>query len=117
MLTEGLIFKSKAANHRFYGEIHCWLIISHKDNLTDLIDDSTFNLSTDFVIAVTSDRHDYLLYDVYNPFKDRGGKLNVTFFGTWNKTTRLHVDLIEKKFARRSNLHGIVWRVSYFSVR
>lgn len=97
--------------------MHCWLVITKNlNNLTQLIDDSGFNLSTDFVVAVFLDEANYLLYDIYNPLKERGGKLNITFLGFWNKFNELKLSLKQSKFSRRSNLHIIVWRVPYLSV-
>lgn len=90
--------------------------MTHSDNLTHLVDDSSFNLSTDFVVAEALDDKNYSLFDVYNPFKERGGKLNVTFLGSWKPIIGLELTLKQSKYARRSNLQGIIWRVAYFSV-
>ncbi|XP_053995387.1 uncharacterized protein LOC128885391 [Hylaeus anthracinus] len=100
-----------ATRHSMYDEMHKWLILG--SNLThslEILNDEAFSVSTDVVIAVPS-RNDYVLYDVYNPCKDRGGATNVTVFGTWNGENGLNVTLNQPKFQRRSNLHGMRLKV------
>lgn len=94
-----------------YDEMHKWLILgSNLSHVTEILNDSAFTVSTDVIIAVSS-ANDYILYDVYNPCKDRGGSMNVTLFGTWNSKTGLNVSMSQSKFERRANLHGMKLKV------
>lgn len=94
-----------------YDEMHKWLILgSNLSHVLEILNDETFTVSTDVIIAVPS-ADNYILYDVYNPCKDRGGSMNVTYFGMWNFETGLNVNLNQSKFARRSNLHGMKLKV------
>nr|XP_031838889.1 ionotropic receptor 75a-like [Nomia melanderi] len=94
-----------------YDEMHKWLILgSNLSHSLQILQDNAFSISTDIVIAVQSGK-DYILYDVYNPCKDRGGSMNVTFFGTWNSEKGLRINLTQSKLERRSNLHGMRLKV------
>ncbi|XP_078050358.1 ionotropic receptor 75a [Augochlora pura] len=100
-----------ATKYSMYDEMHRWLIFG--SNLThslDILNDKAFSIFTDIVIVIPSMKG-YVLYDVYNPCKDRGGSMNVTNFGTWNKKKGLNVTLTQSKFHRRSNLHGMRLKV------
>ncbi|XP_076647399.1 ionotropic receptor 75a-like isoform X1 [Halictus rubicundus] len=100
-----------AAKYSMYGEMHKWLIFG--SNLTHslkMLNDNAFSIFTDIVIVIPTLK-DYVLYDVYNPCKDRGGTMNVTNFGTWNSKMGLNVSLTQPKFNRRSNLHGMRLKV------
>lgn len=70
-----------------------------------LIDDESFNTDTNFVIAIEEEPSEYILYDIYNPCKHRGGSLNVTLYGSWSKELGLNVILTTSKYHRRTNLH------------
>lgn len=75
-----------------------------------MIRDEGFGTSTDFVLAIERTT-EYMLYDVYNPAKKRGGKLNVTLYGTWSENNSLDVVLTMPKCKRRVNLHRMNLRV------
>ncbi|XP_016843278.1 ionotropic receptor 75a isoform X1 [Nasonia vitripennis] len=110
------IFK-EASNKWLYGESHYWLVLGWElEDVTSKINDDAFTLSTDFVIAVPSIlvNDTYELYDMYNPWKDGGGQINVTRLGSWSHTAKLSVTLTQSKFLRRANLHGINMRVAFF---
>ncbi|XP_033351198.1 ionotropic receptor 75a-like [Bombus vosnesenskii] len=101
----------EATKYSMYDEMHKWLILgSNLSHVLEILNDDAFTISTDVIIAVPS-ANNYILYDVYNPCKDRGGSMNVTRFGTWSNKTGLNVTLNESKFERRSNLHGMKLKV------
>ncbi|XP_034195536.2 uncharacterized protein LOC117611629 [Osmia lignaria lignaria] len=100
-----------AGKYSMYDEMHKWLILGSDLRQTlEILNDDTFSVSTDVVIVIPSNDN-YLLYDVYNPCKDRGGSMNVTYFGSWSSESRLNVSLNQSKFQRRSNLHGMKLKV------
>lgn len=102
---------TQATRYSMYDEMHKWLILgSNLSYVTEIINDSAFTVSTDVIIAVSS-ADDYILYDVYNPCKDRGGSMNVTRYGTWSSKTGLNVSMSQSKFERRANLHGMKLKV------
>lgn len=73
-------------------------------------------VDTDFVVAIPVtkfSRKTYDLFDVYNPDKVMGGKLNVSFLGTWSDTTRLDLRLTQDKIYRRANLNQMNFVASY----
>lgn len=91
-----------------YESLHFWLIFaSNLNTALNLITDDGFGTSTDFVIAVDQEETSpaYILYDIYNPAKVRGGKLNVTLYGTWSEKHGLNVILTMPKYKRRANLN------------
>lgn len=71
------------------------------------LNDSGFSVVTDFVILVPDQESDYVLYDVYNHFKLRGGLLNITRLGTWSEKDGFKIALTEPKIIRRRNFLGI----------
>ncbi|CAK9825255.1 Ionotropic receptor 75a [Anthophora retusa] len=100
-----------ATKNSMYDEMHKWLIFgSNLSHVVEILNDDAFTISTDVIVAVPS-AGNYVLYDVYNPCKDRGGLMNVTYFGTWNSKTGLDVTLRQPKIQRRSNLHGMKLKV------
>ncbi|KAG7204597.1 hypothetical protein KM043_005016 [Ampulex compressa] len=102
---------SQATEYSMYDDLRKWLIIGASLNQSvQLLNDETFTVATDVVIAIPASK-DYILYDVYNPCKERGGKLNVTLFGKWSGESGLIVSLQQPKFERRSNLHGMRLKV------
>ncbi|XP_026673942.1 ionotropic receptor 75a-like isoform X2 [Ceratina calcarata] len=102
---------ASAAKYSMYDEMHKWLIlVSNLSYVLEILNDDAFTLSTDVVIAVPS-KSNYALYDVYNPCKDRGGSMNVTYFGIWDAKTGLNIILNQSKFERRLNLHGMKLKV------
>lgn len=104
----------KASNHRFYNDLHYWLVISN--NLKDVLDviaNENFDLSTDFVVAIRSEKGSYLLYDTYNLSKDRGSKIIVTLYGTWRSVGDLRLFSTKEKIKRRSNMQKFPLRVRF----
>ncbi|KZC03888.1 Glutamate receptor, ionotropic kainate 2 [Dufourea novaeangliae] len=100
-----------ATKHLMYDEMHKWLIFgANLSHSLQTLHDEAFSVATDVVIAVPS-ANNYILYDVYNPCKERGGSTNVTVFGTWSNEKGLNVVLTQSKFQRRSNLHGMKLKV------
>ncbi|XP_051154126.1 ionotropic receptor 75a-like isoform X2 [Leptopilina boulardi] len=54
------------------------------------------------------------LYDVYNPSFRHGGKLNVTFMGSWEPNDGLKMEFDQYKYERRRNLNGLQLNFSIF---
>ena len=89
-----------------FEELHNWLIIGTDLNKTlELINDWAFSLSTDFFIAIVKENN-YQLYEIYNSGKYRGGTLNISFVGEWNRENGFSNSIIiDKKL--RWNLKGL----------
>ncbi|XP_058795066.1 ionotropic receptor 75a-like [Phymastichus coffea] len=105
----------EATNYRIFDEFHDWLILGYNlSGTADVINDKAFGLSTNFIIAISEDFESFNLYDVYNCFKDRGGILNITFYGNWNFEKGFTLNLVQSKFTRRANLHGLKLRAMFF---
>ncbi|XP_058798950.1 ionotropic receptor 75a-like [Phymastichus coffea] len=106
----------EATDYRMYDELRYWLIIGYDlTYIADNINDEAFGISTNFVIAISSENGEYYqLYDVYNAAKDKGGTLNITLTGDWKIDTKLNIILTQSKLFRRLNLHGIVLQASFF---
>lgn len=71
------------------------------------LNDSLFSIVTDFVILLPDTESGYILYDVYNHCKMRGGILNVTQLGTWQENDGLAIILTDSKIIRRRDYHGL----------
>lgn len=80
------------------------------------VNDNAFGISTDFVVAIPSDKNAYEFYDLYNRYKRQGTKLNVTFYGEWKDGNGLAVNLVQPTAARRSNFFGLSIRVHFYQV-
>lgn len=90
-----------------YDYSYNWLILGMNISHTlQNINDSVFSIITDFVISLP-DGSDYLLYDVYNQCKLRGGILNITQLGTWRENNGLTIIISDPKIVRRRNYHGM----------
>lgn len=85
-----------------------WLILgSNLNRSLQSLNDSVFSIVTDFVILLPNPGSGYILYDVYNHCKMRGGILNVTQLGTWQENGGLAITLTDSKINRRRNYHGL----------
>jgi len=85
-----------------------WLILgSNLSHSLQSLNDSVFSIVTDFVIMLSDSRSGYILYDVYNHCKMRGGILNVTQLGTWRKDVGFTIALNDSKITRRRDYHGL----------
>lgn len=104
-----------------FDELYYWLILgSDLNESLSLINDNSFGVSTDFVLAIFKENQ-CILYDIYNPCKVRGGTLKTTRLGFWNESSGLNIVLDLNK-ARRWNLEGMRIKISglvrkyYFSL-
>ncbi|KAL6258658.1 hypothetical protein P5V15_010611 [Pogonomyrmex californicus] len=102
----------EASAHRMFDYSYNWLIIgSNLSHSLQNLNESGFSIVTDFAILLPSETDlngtDYILYDIYNHCKMRGGVLNVTWLGSWQKDKGLTINLTDSKIARRRNYHGL----------
>ncbi|XP_025075693.1 uncharacterized protein LOC105433379 [Pogonomyrmex barbatus] len=102
----------EASAHRMFDYSYNWLIIgSNLNHSLQNLNESGFSIVTDFAILLPSETDlngtDYILYDIYNHCKMRGGVLNVTWLGSWQKDKGLTINLTDSKIARRRNYHGL----------
>lgn len=94
-----------------FDELYYWLMLGPSlDQSLSLINDDSFGLSTDFVVAIFENNR-FILYDVYNPYKKRGGTLKVSKIGMWDETSGLTM-LDEMDKLRRWNLNGMTLKIS-----
>lgn len=85
-----------------------WLILgSNLNHSLQSLNESVFSIVTDFAILLPDPNSDYILYDVFNHCKMRGGILNVTRLGTWREDDGLTIFLNDSKIVRRRNYHGL----------
>lgn len=85
-----------------------WLILgSNMSRSLQSLNDSVFSIVTDFAILLPDPKSGYVLYDVYNHCKMRGGILNVTRLGTWREDNGLAIILTDSKIIRRRDYHGL----------
>lgn len=75
------------------------------------MNDTSFSAVTDFMIAISKNKG-YILYDVFNFCKYRGGILNVTFAGEWLSKEKLNIRLLKDPIAKRSDMHGMTLLMS-----
>ncbi|XP_077270565.1 ionotropic receptor 75a-like [Temnothorax americanus] len=93
--------------HRMYDYSYVWLIFgSNLNHSLQSLNDSGFSIVTDFAILLPNET-DYVLYDVYNHCKMRGGALNVTWLGSWREDDGLTISLTGSKIFRRRDYHGL----------
>jgi hypothetical protein len=102
-----------------YDYSYSWLMFGNNlSHSLESLNDSSFSIVTDFAILLSNET-DYVLYDVYNLCKMRGGVLNVTWLGSWQEDDGLTINLTDSRINRRRNYNrlrikaaGIVSRVS-----
>ncbi|XP_026674186.1 ionotropic receptor 75a-like [Ceratina calcarata] len=106
----------EASVYKMFDHLHQWLILANNmDSIIEYLNDTTFSIITDLVIAV-SDDDNYTLYDVYNHCKRCGGLLNVTKLGSWTKDDGLKIVLETNIFHRRWNFHKMKIRTVGFVI-
>ncbi|OXU31792.1 hypothetical protein TSAR_009460 [Trichomalopsis sarcophagae] len=102
---------NEATDHKMFDELYYWLILgSDLNESLSLINDNSFGVSTDFVLAIFEENQ-CILYDIYNPCKLRGGTLKTTRLGFWNESSGLNI-VFELNKVRRWNLEGMAIRIS-----
>lgn len=95
-----------------FDELYYWLILgSNLNESLSLINDNSFGLSTDFVVAIF-EGNKCILYDVYNPCKMRGGVLKTRRLGMWNERSGLNFLSVNK--IHRWNLEGMTLKIRGF---
>ncbi|XP_071565025.1 ionotropic receptor 75a-like isoform X2 [Temnothorax nylanderi] len=93
--------------HRMYDYSYVWLIFGiNLNHSLQSLNDSGFSIVTDFAILLPNET-DYVLYDVYNHCKMRGGVLNVTWLGSWREDDGLTINLTGSRIFRRRDYHGL----------
>ncbi|XP_048506765.1 ionotropic receptor 75a-like, partial [Athalia rosae] len=102
---------TECSKYGVFNESYNWLVFGKDlEKSIRLIDDESFAVTTDFVI-VTSASNGYNLYDIYNHGKKYAGKLNVTRLAFWQENKGLNVSLVQEKYRRRANFHGMKLKV------
>ncbi|XP_051157046.1 ionotropic receptor 75a-like isoform X2 [Leptopilina boulardi] len=105
------LFK-EASKEELFKNLNTWLVLSK--NLTQalkVVNDTSFSITTDFMIGIL-DYKKILFYDVYNHCKYRGGILNVSFAGNWNKNIGLNISITKESISRRWNFHGMILKMT-----
>lgn len=87
-----------------------WLMWSEsRDEAFDYLSNENVNFDAEIIVAIPSRQGlDYGIYEAYNPSYRRGGRLNITAMGQWNKVTGWNVSS-QTKIERRRNLNGITF--------
>lgn len=102
---------SQATTHRMFDYSYSWLILgSDMNHSLQSLNDTGFSIVTDLAIVLPTESGNktaYVLYDVYNFCKWRGGMLNVTQLGTWGEYDGLTITLTDSRISRRRNFHGL----------
>ncbi|XP_043262966.1 ionotropic receptor 75a-like [Colletes gigas] len=102
----------ESSKYRMYDYSYSWLVLgSNYDYTIPMLNDTAYNMVTDLVVAI-SNKTDYVLYDVFNHCKYRGGALNVTKLGTWRHDSGLNITLTQPLINRRANMHGMRLKIS-----
>nr|XP_012233009.1 PREDICTED: uncharacterized protein LOC105678338 [Linepithema humile] len=101
----------EASTHRMFDFSYNWLILgSNINHSLQNLNDTGFSVVTDLAILLpdsAENETDFVLHDVYNPCKWRGGMLNVTQLGTWREYDGLTITLTGSRIFRRRNFHGL----------
>ncbi|XP_011882968.1 PREDICTED: uncharacterized protein LOC105570410 [Vollenhovia emeryi] len=93
--------------HRMFDYSYVWLIFaSDLSHSLQSLNDSGFSIVTDFAILLPNGT-DYVLYDVYNHCKMRGGVLNVTWLGSWREDDGLAINVTGSRISRRRDFQGL----------
>lgn len=96
-----------------YDYSYNWLVLgSRLNDSVSLLNDSSYGMTTDLVLAISNNSDSYDLYDVFNHCKYRGGTLNVTRLGSWLRGAGLSITLTQPLVQRRANMHGMTLKIS-----
>ncbi|KAL7294888.1 hypothetical protein TKK_0011812 [Trichogramma kaykai] len=101
-----------------YGDLHYWLIITQSlEDATEWVDNYSLSISTDLVIAVplNDNSEEFILYDVYNLWKERGANLSVNFFGFWSKNGQIKIFSQSNNILKRANYQKLTLKLSFYS--
>lgn len=102
----------QASEEELFKNLNTWLLLSQSlPKALKVINDTTFSISTDFMIGILKKKK-VLFYDVYNHCKYRGGQLNVSFVGDWNKSVGLNFQIVKDSISRRWNFHGMILKMA-----
>ncbi|XP_012534656.2 ionotropic receptor 75a [Monomorium pharaonis] len=97
----------EGSGHRMYDYSYTWLIFgSNLNHSLQSLNDTGFSIVTDFAIILPNET-EYVLYDVYNLCKIRGGVLNVTWLGSWREDDGLTINLTDPRVNRRRNYNRL----------
>jgi len=111
-MRKKLICMFQSSRFRMYDYSYHWLVLgSTLNNSVPFLNDSAYSMMTDLTLAIMNGSG-YDLYDVYNHCKYRGGTLNVTRLGSWQRETGFTIILTQPLVQRRANMHGMTLKIS-----
>lgn len=96
-------------NERFWLMFHTDL-----ENTFGILSQQNINVDAEIVLALpvdadyTEELENYEIYEVFNPSSNRGGRLNITQLGNWNKNDGFNIPVKQTKIERRRDLRGII---------
>lgn len=102
------LFNIASKNELFNSSYHWILLGNNVPDAFSVLQNQNINIDSEInlLIPFENDSVGYVIYDVYNPSHSRGGKLNITFKGSWSPTTNIEIVLNQDKLERRS-MNGI----------
>lgn len=108
------LFMAQISNRTLFHNERYWLMVTTDlENTFSLLSIHNINVDAEINIAVPVDVNyaeeieNYKMYEVFNPSKARGGRMNVMQLGNWNKISGFEIPCKQTKSERRRNLHGI----------
>lgn len=105
-------FMAEISNRMLFHYERNWLIFSSSFNKSfDILSQQNINVDAEVSLVVPveqeNDNFNYDLYEVYNPSRKHGDRLNITLLGNWNKNVGFNIPVRQSKIERRRNLQGI----------
>lgn len=90
-----------------YGSTHHWLITSSSRSAADIFGNVNLHIAVNLILAVASNKQNWLLFDVYNPYFAGGAKVRATVIGNYTKDTGFLFNNFEGKYVTRRNMSEV----------
>lgn len=108
-------FMTQASKRILFHNERYWLMFnSNLHQAVDVLSRQNINVDAEIILALSLIGNDaeevknYELYEAFNPSSVRGGRINITQLGYWNRTDGFNIPVKQTKIERRRNLRGII---------
>lgn len=93
----------------FHNERFWLMFTANLEKTFTILSQQNINVDAEIIIALPIDHFEenYDIYEAFNPSSVRGGHLNITALGNWNRKDGLNIPVRQTKIERRRDLQGI----------
>ncbi|KAJ8924532.1 hypothetical protein NQ315_007330 [Exocentrus adspersus] len=104
-----MILNAHTNKKHFYETFH-WLVISKsKANILAALNNVKMNINSEVHLGVYKDRHNYTIYDIYNPASEHGGVLIAKPLGYYQENIGYTARILQNKYLLRRDMTGVTF--------